>query len=178
MVLKTVIILGGTLATYLAIMFGGFTPIQMLALCVLLGVFIAGIGFSVAHDALHGAYSKNARVNQFLGYSFDLLGANSYMWKITHNVIHHTYTNIDGIDEDLTVSPILRLSPGAPRRPVPEVSAPVWLPCVLLCNAELALCKGLPAIPEKGHRPVHQQEAPAQRDHPPDLGQKRLCTST
>jgi len=36
------------------------------------------------------------------------------MWKITHNVIHHTYTNIDGVDEDLTVSPLLRLSPGAP----------------------------------------------------------------
>jgi linoleoyl-CoA desaturase len=38
------------------------------------------------------------------------------MWKITHNVIHHTYTNIDGVDEDLAVSPLLRLSPGAPLR--------------------------------------------------------------
>jgi linoleoyl-CoA desaturase len=39
------------------------------------------------------------------------------MWKITHNVIHHTYTNIEGIDEDLTVSPLLRLSPSADHRP-------------------------------------------------------------
>ena len=40
------------------------------------------------------------------------------MWKITHNVIHHTYTNIEGLDEDLTVSPLLRLSPSAPRKPM------------------------------------------------------------
>lgn len=116
MVLKTVVLLGGTLGIYLLIMLGGFSPWVMLGLAVLLGVGLAGIGFSVAHDALHGAYSAKVRVNRLLGFSFDLVGANGYMWKITHNVIHHTYTNIDGIDEDLTVSPLLRLSPGAPHR--------------------------------------------------------------
>lgn len=117
MIAKTVLLIGLTVGTYCAIMFGGFSPWQMLGLAVLLGVCMAGIGFSVAHDALHGAYSNNATVNRLLGYTFDLVGANGYMWKITHNVIHHTYTNIDGIDEDLTVSPLLRLSPGAPHRP-------------------------------------------------------------
>ncbi|NNF02844.1 MAG: acyl-CoA desaturase [Rhodothermales bacterium] len=116
MIVKTIILLGGTALCYAAILSGGFSPVQMLVLCVVLGVGIAGIGFSVAHDALHGAYSSNKTVNRLLGYTFDLLGANGYMWQITHNVIHHTYTNIEGIDEDLTVSPILRLSPGAPRR--------------------------------------------------------------
>ncbi|GAB5520732.1 MAG: acyl-CoA desaturase [Rhodothermales bacterium] len=115
MVLKTCIILGGTVATYMLLLSGWFTLWQMLGLCVLLGMGMAGIGFSVAHDALHGAYSHNPTINKLLGYTFDLMGANGYMWKITHNVIHHTYTNIDGIDEDLTVSPLLRLSPGAPR---------------------------------------------------------------
>jgi linoleoyl-CoA desaturase len=38
------------------------------------------------------------------------------LWKITHNVIHHTYTNIQGIDEDLEVSPLLRLSPESEHR--------------------------------------------------------------
>src|SRR5690606_26095805 len=113
MIAKTVLVVGLTIATYCVIMFGGFSPTQMLGLAILLGVCMAGIGFSVAHDALHGAYSNNATVNRLLGYTFDLVGANGYMWKITHNVIHHTYTNIDGIDEDLTVSPLLRLSPGA-----------------------------------------------------------------
>jgi linoleoyl-CoA desaturase len=115
MVFKTVVLLTLAVGSYAAILSGWFTPWQMLGLAVLLGAGMAGIGFSVAHDALHGAYSANPTVNRWLGYTFDLIGANGYMWKITHNVIHHTYTNITGIDEDLTVSPILRLSPEAPR---------------------------------------------------------------
>jgi linoleoyl-CoA desaturase len=87
-------------------------------LCLVMGVAMAGIGFSVAHDALHGAYSSNRHVNRLIGYVFDGLGANGYMWKITHNTIHHTYTNIRGCDEDLEVSPLIRLSPHTPYRPI------------------------------------------------------------
>lgn len=118
MVAKTVLLLTLTIGSYALIMSGAFSLMAMLGLCVLLGVGVAGVGFSVAHDALHGAYSASPRVNRLLGYTFDALGANGYMWKITHNVIHHTYTNIPGVDEDLTVSPLLRLSPGAPLLPI------------------------------------------------------------
>ncbi len=118
MVLKTVMILTLTIGSYALIISGQFTPWQMLGLAILMGVGMAGVGFCVSHDALHGAYSSNPRVNRLIGYSFDLMGANSYMWKITHNVIHHTYTNIPGIDEDLTVSPLIRLSPEAPHKPI------------------------------------------------------------
>jgi linoleoyl-CoA desaturase len=83
-----------------------------------MGVGMAGVGFSVSHDALHGAYSNSKLINRIIGYSFDLLGANGYMWKITHNVIHHTYTNISGIDEDLMVSSMVRLSPESPLKPI------------------------------------------------------------
>jgi linoleoyl-CoA desaturase len=79
---------------------------------------MAGIGFAVSHDALHGAYSADPRVNRLIGLSFDIMGANGYMWRITHNVIHHTYTNINGIDEDLEVSPLVRLAPGSEHRPI------------------------------------------------------------
>lgn len=118
MVTKTVALLTVTVAAYGLILSGLAAPAAMLGLAVVMGVGIAGLGFSVAHDALHGAYSHRPVVNRVLGLVFDLLGANGYMWKITHNVIHHTYTNIHGIDEDLTVSPLLRLSPGAARRPI------------------------------------------------------------
>jgi linoleoyl-CoA desaturase len=114
--LKTLLLFGVVVGSYAAILSNRFTPLAMLGLAVVLGIGIAGVGFSVAHDALHGAYSNRPAVNYLLGLSFDLLGANSYIWKITHNVIHHTYTNIDGVDEDIDMGPFLRLSPGTPFR--------------------------------------------------------------
>ncbi|MEJ0082647.1 MAG: hypothetical protein WDM78_17230 [Puia sp.] len=38
----------------------------------------------------------------------NLLGGNAFIWKFKHNIIHHTYTNIDGIDDDIAKSPIMR----------------------------------------------------------------------
>jgi linoleoyl-CoA desaturase len=114
MVVKTIVLLAFTFTPYALILSNRFSPWAMLGLAVIMGVGMAGIGFAISHDALHGAYSSSPRLNALIGRSFDLLGANGYMWKITHNVIHHTYTNIDGVDEDLAVSPLLRLSPGAP----------------------------------------------------------------
>lgn len=118
MVMKTVLILLITFVPYGLIMSGLFGPWAMLGLCIVMGVGVAGCGFSIAHDALHGAYSSNPAVNTALGLTFDIMGANGYLWKITHNVVHHTYTNIQGIDEDLEVSPLLRLSPNSEYRPV------------------------------------------------------------
>ena len=113
MVVKTIILFTVAFGSYGLILSGWFTPMQMWGLAVLMGIGIAGLGFSVAHDALHGAYSSNPTINKILGFTFDITGANGYMWKITHNVIHHTYTNIEGVDEDLSVSPLIRLSPGS-----------------------------------------------------------------
>jgi len=118
MVFKTIFILALCFGSYGLIISGQFSLLQMWGLTFLMGVGAAGTGFCVAHDALHGAYSSNSTVNKLLGYTFDMLGANSYMWKITHNVIHHTYTNIPGVDEDLSVSPYIRMSPDAPRHPL------------------------------------------------------------
>jgi linoleoyl-CoA desaturase len=114
--LKTFLLFALVAGSYAAIMSNRFSPLAMLGLAVLLGVGIAGVGFSVSHDALHGAYSDSPKINYLLGLSFDVIGANSYMWKITHNVIHHTYTNIEGVDEDIDLSPFVRLSPGTPFR--------------------------------------------------------------
>ena len=118
MVLKTVIILGTLIGSYLLLLTNSVSGWGAIGMVVLMGVAMAGTGFSIAHDALHGAYSNKPWVNTMLGGTFDLLGANGYMWQITHNVIHHTYTNIQGIDEDLTVSPLLRLSPRSEWLPI------------------------------------------------------------
>lgn len=111
MVVKTILLLTLYFGSYALIMSGAFSLGTMWFLTFLMGIGMAGIGFSVSHDALHGAYSSNSSVNRALGFTFDLLGANGYIWKITHNIIHHTYTNIHGHDEDLEVAEFIRLSP-------------------------------------------------------------------
>jgi len=111
MVLKTIVLLTLYFGSYALIMLGNFSTATMWFLTFMMGVGMAGIGFSVSHDALHGAYSSNKNVNRALGFTFDLLGANGYIWKITHNIVHHTYTNIHGHDEDLEVAAFIRLSP-------------------------------------------------------------------
>lgn len=82
------------------------------------GVGVAGIGMGVMHDAVHGSYSRNRFVNKLLGYSMELLGGSSFNWKVQHNVLHHTYTNVAGMDQDITDKPILRFEPTAKWRPI------------------------------------------------------------
>ncbi|MEP6573901.1 MAG: acyl-CoA desaturase [Gemmatimonadota bacterium] len=113
MVLKSVTLLSLMVVPYLLVLTTHFSTIELVGLAFVMGVGVAGVGFSVSHDALHGAYSSRPWLNTLIGCTFELVGANGYMWKITHNVIHHTYTNIQGMDEDLEVSPLLRLSPNS-----------------------------------------------------------------
>jgi linoleoyl-CoA desaturase len=121
MVLKTMIILAVYVGSYLAIISGQFSLGVMWLFAVVMGIGMAGIGFSISHDALHGAYSSNKTVNFLLGLTFDLVGANGYIWKITHNIIHHTYTNIHGHDEDLEVAEFIRLSPHSEHKPIHRI---------------------------------------------------------
>ena len=118
MIVKTIALVSLYVVAYLAVMLGNLPLGVMWLLCVVMGIGMAGIGFSVSHDALHGAYSSNDKVNTALGLTFDLLGANGYIWKITHNVVHHTYTNIHQHDEDLEVAEFIRLSPHSEYKPI------------------------------------------------------------
>ena len=76
--------------------------------CGLLGIALASIGFNVMHDALHGSYSSRKWVNDLMGLTLNALGGNAFIWKFKHNVIHHTYTNVDGLDDDIAKSPFMR----------------------------------------------------------------------
>jgi len=77
----------------------------------LLGINLAVIGFNIMHEGGHQSFSKNTRTNSFAGYALNALGGNIYFWKIKHNVNHHTFTNIEGIDSDIDVRPFMRLHP-------------------------------------------------------------------
>jgi linoleoyl-CoA desaturase len=75
-------------------------------------------GFCVQHDANHGASFRSTRYNHLLGWSSDaLLGISSYAWRVRHNVAHHTYTNVDGHDGDITQMPVARLVRAQPSKP-------------------------------------------------------------
>jgi len=121
MIIKTIVLVSVYAGAYALIVTGVFPLWTMWLLCVMMGIGMAGIGFSVSHDALHGAYSSNAKVNGVLGLTFDLLGANGYIWKITHNIVHHTYTNIHQHDEDLEVAEFIRLSPHSPHKAIHRI---------------------------------------------------------
>ncbi|HYF70842.1 MAG TPA: acyl-CoA desaturase [Ohtaekwangia sp.] len=83
----------------------------MLGLTFVMGLGLAGIGLSVMHDANHGAYSGKSWLNNALGFSLNMVGGNAFNWKVQHNVLHHTYTNIHDVDEDISPRGILRMTP-------------------------------------------------------------------
>ena len=103
MVLKSIILISTYLGAYLVILLLPVNPWFLLPLAVLMGIAMAGIGMSVMHDALHGSYSKKTSVNRWMGYMTYFIGANPFVWKVQHNVFHHTYTNIHEHDEDRAV---------------------------------------------------------------------------
>ncbi|MES2836946.1 MAG: acyl-CoA desaturase [Bacteroidota bacterium] len=78
-------------------------------LFVLEGITIAAIGFNVMHDGAHGSYSSVKWVNDIMGHSLDFLGGSTFMWKAKHNIIHHTYTNVEGMDDDIAI-PLMRIN--------------------------------------------------------------------
>ncbi len=117
MVCKTILMLTIFFSPIILINIGFATNIYSLfALYLISGFGMAGIGMGIMHDAIHGSYSKNPKINNYLGYSLNLIGANANMWRIQHNVLHHTYTNIEAADDDINTPSFLRFSPHAKQQ--------------------------------------------------------------
>ena len=124
MYLKTVVMLAAFFVPWGLITFGvtgaswGFWITE-----IVMGLGLAGIGLNVMHDANHGAFSSNKRVNAVIGKVLDLVGGSSAMWRIQHNVLHHSFTNIDGLDEDIDTPGLLRFSPDRPLKKVHKLQS-------------------------------------------------------
>ena len=93
----------------------GFWPVFLM--WVVMGFGMSGVGLAVMHDANHGSYSRRKWVNKALGFSINFIGGYQINWKIQHNVLHHSFTNIDGFDEDIA-KPVMRFSPTQKRKPI------------------------------------------------------------
>lgn len=115
MYFKTATLVTVLVTTYLLLLLVVTSPWVVVPLTVLMGLSFASIGFNVQHDGGHKSYSDRQWVNKLMSISMDLMGGSSYLWDIKHNSIHHTYTNINGHDDDINVGFLGRLSPEQPR---------------------------------------------------------------
>lgn len=104
------------IASYIAIYLVPPTLFWILTSYILLGFFSVVLVFNLGHDAMHGAASKNPKINKLLGYSWNLAGMSSYIWQLRHNYAHHSFTNVPGTDYDVAQSALLRLNPYYPRK--------------------------------------------------------------
>lgn len=117
MYVKSAILVTCWFGIYLLILLGGFPLWANALLCIPFTFAMAGIGLNIGHDANHGGYSDNPRINRLMGLAMDLIGSSSFVWRNRHNV-HHTYPNIGGLDEDLSTGGLIRLSPHDEWKPI------------------------------------------------------------
>ena len=108
--LKTIVMFSIFLTPYFLILTIEMSQWLQLLLTVVIGIGMAGVGMNVMHDGNHGSFSSKKWVNNLMGSSIYILAGNAFNWKVQHNVLHHTYTNIQGHDEDIDAGRVIRFS--------------------------------------------------------------------
>lgn len=118
MKIKTVFMLSSYFIPLFVLISGSVNNVwTMIGLWTMMGFGMSGIGLSIMHDANHGSYSASKRVNKIIGFVITFIGGYDVNWKIQHNVLHHSFTNIHGFDEDIEKG-IIRFSPTQERKPI------------------------------------------------------------
>lgn len=97
--------------TYSQYIHASYSYAQWLLWCIAMGFASMLVAINIGHDAVHQALFKKKWMNDVAGLSFDLTGISSYTWKLKHNLVHHRFPNVTGVDFDIEASPFLRLSP-------------------------------------------------------------------
>ena len=116
---KTIFMAFLYLAPFILMISGFASSIALALMCwILMGLGMSGLGMVTMHDANHGSFSKNQKVNRFFGNSLYLLGGFPPNWRYQHNTLHHGFTNIEGHDEDISPAGILRFSPHSPLKKI------------------------------------------------------------
>ncbi len=131
---KAVVLFVIFIAAYYVAVFGDVSNGYKLAAAALIGFVGASIGFNVMHDACHGSYSTKGWLNDLMGYSLNILGGNSFFWKQKHNVIHHTYTNVDGVDDDIAKNPTIRHCETQKWLPIHRIQH-IYLPFIYMISS-------------------------------------------
>lgn len=134
---KMALIGGLFLFSYVMLVFASNTLVGAIAAAFLLAQSYVLIGFNVMHDGAHGSASRKPWINWLMGSTMDLLGSSVWLWRQKHNLMHHTYTNIEGRDDDIDTGGLLRLSPTQRRHVWHRYQA--WYAPLLYCFFTLYL---------------------------------------
>ncbi len=126
LVIKSIILLSTFFALYILLAFRLIDSPWSILACIPLALVTAGIGFNIMHDGAHGSLSSNPIVNKLAALSLNMLGASSFMWNIKHNIIHHTFTNVEDHDDDILNQPLFRMSPLQPKRKIHKFQHWYW----------------------------------------------------
>lgn len=114
---KSVFALSFYIAPFVVMLTSGIHDLVFLfSMWILMGVGTSFIGMLVMHDSLHGSYSQKSWVNKLMGFSTFIIGMSPLIWHLQHNVLHHSFTNIEEADEDIDPRFVLRFSEHQPLR--------------------------------------------------------------
>ena len=98
--------------------------------CGLAAGFVIGRLFIIGHDACHQSLTRRRTLNKWLGRIAFLPSLTPYsLWDVGHNVVHHGYTNLKGLDfvwSPLSLEEFRALSPG--RRLLERIYRSGWGP--------------------------------------------------
>jgi linoleoyl-CoA desaturase len=109
LLIKSALFLAIFCTVYAVLVF--ITPAAWLSilLCIILGITASAIGFNIMHDGGHGSLSSNKFINRLAALTLNMLGGSSFLWNIKHNQLHHTFTNVEGHDDDIENEPFIRM---------------------------------------------------------------------
>lgn len=105
-------------------------PVWLKLLAGLLAGFVIGRLFIIGHDGCHQSLTPHRRLNKWLGRIAFLPSLTAYsLWDMGHNVVHHGFTNLKGVDfvwAPLTQAEYRALSPV--RRVLERIYRSGWGP--------------------------------------------------
>ena len=113
---KTATLFAWLVVSYVLLVFVAGEPGTAALFAVSLALAMAGIGFNVMHDGGHGSYSAGSPRQPPDGPEPRPARGSSYVWHRKHNLLHHTWPNVPGVDDDIETGGLARLAVAQPRR--------------------------------------------------------------
>jgi linoleoyl-CoA desaturase len=99
--------------TWAALTLSPHSPLFTAGLFIVMVFAYKGIAYNAVHDGCHQSITgKKIPDNVIYWVSLGMLGPDPYLWKTRHNVDHHHYVNVPGLDSQIeSGNPVFRFSP-------------------------------------------------------------------